>query len=173
MILPPPTHEFDVGSQAVMHEELTKADAQNFKLDQDNFLTTGSICLQDGDGDWFKLGVSTISQTALTGSGDGGGSLVLEKASHGLHSGERIRFTTTGTLPTGLAIETDYYVNTPAVMDFFISASKGGSRIAWTDGGTGTHSYYNPPILSLTKLTGTQLDADGRPSIASRNPYAP
>lgn len=172
MIIPPVTQEYDAAVQAVFNEVVEKSDQQNLKLDQDNFLTTGSICLQDGDGDWFKLGVSTISQTALTGSGDGGGYLVLEKGGHGLHSGERIRFTTTGTLPTGLAIETDYYVNTPAVMDFFISASKGGSRIAWTNGGTGTHSYYNPPSLSLIKLTGTQLDADGRPAIASTNPYS-
>ena len=89
MILPPVTPEYNASSQAVMNEELVKADAQNFKLDQDNFLTTGSICLQNGDGDWFKLGVNTAST----------------------------------------------------------------------------------PILTITKLTGTQLDADGRPSIASTNPY--
>ncbi len=89
MILPPVTPEYDASSQAVMNEELVKADQQNFKLDQDNFLTTGSICLQNGDGDWFKLGVNTATT----------------------------------------------------------------------------------PILTITKLTGTQLDADGRPSIASTNPY--
>ena len=89
MILPPVTPEYDASSQAVMNEELVKADVQNFKLDQDNFLTTGSICLQNGDGDWFKLGVNTATT----------------------------------------------------------------------------------PILTITKLTGTQLDADGRPSIASTNPY--
>ena len=89
MILPPVTPEYNASSQAVMNEELVKADVQNFKLDQDNFLTTGSICLQNGDGDWFKLGVNTATT----------------------------------------------------------------------------------PILTITKLTGTQLDADGRPSIASTNPY--
>ena len=89
MILPPVTPEYNASSQAVMNEELVKADDQNFKLDQDNFLTTGSICLQNGDGDWFKLGVNTATT----------------------------------------------------------------------------------PILTITKLTGTQLDADGRPSIASTNPY--
>ena len=92
MILPPVTPEYDVGSQAVFNDVLTQSDRQNFKLDQDNFLTTGSICLQNGDGDWFKLGVSTLAQN-------------------------------------------------------------------------------NPPILTITKLAGTQLDADGRPAIASTNPY--
>ena len=92
MIIPPVTPEYDSSSQAVLNDVLEKADGQNFKLDQDNFLTTGSICLQNGDGDWFKLGVSTLAQN-------------------------------------------------------------------------------NPPILTITKLAGTQLDADGRPSIASTNPY--
>ncbi len=87
MILPPVTPEYDASSQAVMNEELVKADAQNFKLDQDNFLDTGSICLKDSNGDWYVLGVNTSG------------------------------------------------------------------------------------ALTVTKLVGTQLDADGRPSIASTNPY--
>tara|TARA_Y100000296_G_C4967458_1_gene154143 strand:+ start:223 stop:489 length:267 start_codon:yes stop_codon:yes gene_type:complete len=71
MILPPVTQEYDVGSQAVMHEELEKADVQNFKLDQDNFLDTGSICLKDSSGDWYTLGVNTsgvLTVTQLTGT---------------------------------------------------------------------------------------------------------
>ena len=89
MIIPPVTPEYDTSSQAILNEVSTKSDGQNFKLDQDNFLTTGSICLQNADGDWFKLGVNTAST----------------------------------------------------------------------------------PVLTITKLTGTQLDADDRPSIASTNPY--
>jgi len=89
MILPPVTPEYDSSSQSVFNDTIGKADGQNFKLDQDNFLTTGSICLQNADGDWFKLGVNTAST----------------------------------------------------------------------------------PVLTITKLTGTQLDADDRPSIASTNPY--
>ena len=87
MILPPVTPEYDASSQAVINEELVKADQQNFKLDQDNFLDTGSICLKDSNGDWYVLGVNT----------------------------------------------------------------------------SGT--------LTVTQLAGTQLDSDGRPSIASTNPY--
>ena len=89
MIIPPVTPEYDTAVQAVFNDTIVKADGQNFKLDQDNFLTTGSICLQNGDGDWFKLGVNTAST----------------------------------------------------------------------------------PILTITKLTGTQIDADDRPVIASTNPY--
>ena len=89
MILPPVTPEYNSSSQSVINDTVVKADEQNFKLDQDNFLSTGSICLQNGDGDWFKLGVNTATT----------------------------------------------------------------------------------PVLTITKLAGTQLDADGRPSIASTNPY--
>lgn len=89
MILPPVTPEYNSSSQAVFNDTVVKADEQNFKLDQDNFLSTGSICLQNGDGDWFKLGVNTATT----------------------------------------------------------------------------------PVLTITKLAGTQLDADGRPLIASTNPY--
>ena len=89
MIIPPVTPEYNSAVQAVFNDVLEKADVQNFKLDQDNFLTTGSICLQNGDGDWFKLGVNTAST----------------------------------------------------------------------------------PVLTITKLTGTQIDADDRPVIASTNPY--
>ena len=88
MILPPVTPEYDSSSQAVLNDVLTKADEQNFKLDQDNFLDTGSICLKDSAGDWWILGINT-----------------------------------SGTLTT-------------------------------------------------VKLAGTQLDANGRPVIASTNPYS-
>ena len=87
MILPPVTPEYNTSVQAVFNDTLIKADEQNFKLDQDNFLDTGSICLKDSNGDWYKLGVNTSG------------------------------------------------------------------------------------VLTVTQLSGTQLDADGRPSIASTNPY--
>ncbi len=50
---------------------LKKADEQNIKLDKDNFLTTGSVCLQSADGTWFRLTVSNagaLSASELTGT---------------------------------------------------------------------------------------------------------
>ena len=68
MILPPVTPEYDVGSQTAMNDELTKADAQNFKLDQDNFFTTGSICLQSlPNGIWWQI---TVSETGVLGTSE-------------------------------------------------------------------------------------------------------
>ena len=67
MILPPVTPEYDSSSQAVLNDTLTKADEQNFKLDQDNFFTTGSICLQSADGTWFQI---TISNAGVLGTSE-------------------------------------------------------------------------------------------------------
>ena len=63
MILPPVTPEYDSSSQAVFNDTLIKADGQNFKLDQDNFFITGSICLQSQpNGKWWQI---TISETGV------------------------------------------------------------------------------------------------------------
>lgn len=65
MILPPVTPEYEFASQAIMNEVLTQADEQNLKLNRDNFLSSDSaICLQNGAGDWFKLGVNTPASGA-------------------------------------------------------------------------------------------------------------
>jgi len=60
MIIPPVTPEYDPSSQAILNDALIKSDQQNFKLDQDNFFTTGSICLQSANGKWWQI---TISDT--------------------------------------------------------------------------------------------------------------
>ena len=67
MNIPPVTPEYDPSSQAVFYETLTKADEQNFKLDQDNFFTTGSICLQSANGKWWQI---TISDGGVLGTSE-------------------------------------------------------------------------------------------------------
>ncbi len=67
MILPPVTPEYDSSSQAVLNDVLTKADERNFKLDRDNFFTTGSICLQSANGKWWQI---TISDTGVLGTSE-------------------------------------------------------------------------------------------------------
>lgn len=88
MNLPPISNEYRPAIQSELQTQLEKADQQNFKLDQDNFFTTGSICLQSDNGKWWQV---TVSDTG---------------------------------------------------------------------------------VLGTSELTGTQIDSDGRPVIASTNPYA-
>ena len=67
MIIPPIPQEYSSASQAIISDVLIKADDQNFKLDQDNFCATGSICLQSADGTWFQI---TISNAGVLGTSE-------------------------------------------------------------------------------------------------------
>lgn len=57
-------------------------------------------------------------------------------ATHGLVNGEVVRFT--GSPPTGLALNTDYYVIVTGAAKFQVSATSGGTAISFTGGGTGS-----------------------------------
>ena len=168
MILPPVTPEYNTGSQAVFNDVLIQSDQQNFKLDQDNFLTTGSICLQNGDGDWFKLGiglgpVGTVG-TIVHGSDVGAGVFTNVPLSGGSGSGVKATVTCetddvqTVTITAG---GNDYTISDVLSVPASIIGGSGATCVVAT----------LAPILTITKLAGTQIDADGRPAIASTNPY--
>lgn len=76
---------------------------------------------------------------------------VFTLVDHGLYDGDVIRLETTGTLPTGLAVKTDYHVvyNGLTTSTFQISASRGGTPIATTGAGSGTHSFIKRRPLGL------------------------
>lgn len=67
---------------------------------------------------------------------------VFTLANHGLVVGQRIRLKTTGTLPTGLAINTDYYVISAGFTDstFELSATSGGTAINTSVSQSGVHT---------------------------------
>ena len=181
MILPPVTPEYDAAVQANFNDELVKADEQNFKLDQDNFLTTGSICLQNGDGDWFKIGISSLTGSAVgriedegivSGSGHVEDTYLNVDLSGGSGSGAKATVVVDGgnnpyvgsvTITTGGA---GY-----AVMDILTIPYSiiGGTTNATCEVATVLGAG---PTLIITKLAGTQLDANGRPLLASTNPYS-
>ena len=180
MNIHPVTPEYDSSSQAVFNDVLVKADEQNFKLDQDNFLTTGSICLQNGDGDWFKIEVSSLTATAVgriededivSGSGHVEDTYFNVALSGGSGSGAKATVLVDGgnnpyvgsvTITTG---GTGYAVNDVLTIPYSI--------IGGTTNATCVVSTLSSaaPTLIITKLTGTQIDAAGRPVIASANPY--
>lgn len=59
---------------------------------------------------------------------------------HGLTTGQVIRFTSSGSLPTGLVAGTDYYVLGATANTFQVSATFGGTAVNLSTQGTGTHS---------------------------------
>ena len=92
---------------------------------------------------------SASSSSEIVSVSDSGGYIQIESTNHSLDEGDVIRFTTTDTLPTGLALATDYYVvGTPSTNTFFVSATESGTPIVYTDGGTGTHSWQSAIALN-------------------------
>lgn len=69
---------------------------------------------------------------------------VFTLTDHGLTVGDRIRLTTSATLPTGLAVDTDYYVVYQGLTtsEFEVANSDGGTPMAVTGAGSGTHYFF-------------------------------
>lgn len=65
---------------------------------------------------------------------------VVTWSSHGLPNGSPVSFATTSALPTGLTAERTYYVAQAASGTFQLAASPGGSSIATSSAGSGTHT---------------------------------
>jgi hypothetical protein len=91
----------------------------------------------------------------ITGIGGSTGSATITNATpavvtlegHGFSTGDIVYFTTTGALPTGLSINTRYWVNTPTSSNFKLSTSlanaQAGTSIATSSAGSGTHTVYS------------------------------
>lgn len=67
---------------------------------------------------------------------------VITKNKHGLRNEDRVSFITTGALPTGISVDTWYYVIYATEDTFKISATKGGTAINTSGSQSGTHYYY-------------------------------
>jgi len=78
---------------------------------------------------------------------------VVTAVGHGQLSNYIVQFTTTGTLPAGLSLATNYYVLESDLTDdtFKIAISPNGSPVVTTTTGTGTHSFV-PAGLARTTL---------------------
>jgi hypothetical protein len=93
-----------------------------------------------------SLPVTTVSISATVTIPAGGGSpappVTVSWTDHQLRINDRIVFTTTGTLPTGLTAGANYYVSTIVDADsFYISTTRGGSDFASTGAaGSGVHT---------------------------------
>jgi hypothetical protein len=68
---------------------------------------------------------------------------VITKTAHGLIDGDRIKFATTGALPTGLTAGTTYYVVNKTADTFEVEASVGGGSINTSGTQSGTHTCTN------------------------------
>jgi hypothetical protein len=85
----------------------------------------------------------TLINTNTFTASNSGGNLLLTYAND-WNTLTKVRFTTTNTLPTGLALNTDYYLvrqsATTANVATSLANAIAGTYIAYTDSGTGTHT---------------------------------
>lgn len=84
---------------------------------------------------------------------------VFTKAGHGYVAGDSVRFSTTGSLPTGLTAGTSYYIISTGLTDntFQVSASIGGSAVNTTGSQSGTHSVDRYMDLLTPEGSGTTV----------------
>lgn len=77
---------------------------------------------------------------------------VFTSTTHELSEDDTVWLETTGALPTGLTVDTTYYVirNGITANTFQLSASKGGTAIVTTGTQSGTHSFIKTNRASLT-----------------------
>ena len=84
---------------------------------------------------------------------------VVTWTDHGLSVNDTIRFTTTGALPTGLAINTTYYVKTVLSPNrFTVSASAGGAAITTSGTQSGTQTalvWYGTAVVAVANTAVT------------------
>jgi len=89
-----------------------------------------------------------------------------------LNSGDTIRFTTSGALPTGVTAGTTYYVKPTAGVpsQFQIAATKGGADINFTGSQSGTHTAWpGLQTIGMGAATGysTLMCLNDRPILAA------
>ncbi|MBI5799228.1 MAG: hypothetical protein HZA92_00670, partial [Verrucomicrobia bacterium] len=82
------------------------------------------------------------------------------RGTNGLLDGMEVQFSTTGTLPGGLATFTTYFVRDATTNDFNVSATSGGAAIA-LGGGAGFHTLIPPTDENLGLVVGTGGNTNG------------
>jgi hypothetical protein len=84
---------------------------------------------------------------------------VVTWTGHGLSVNDTIRFTTTGALPTGLAINTTYYVKTVlSTNTFTVSTSAGGAAVTTSGTQSGTQTalvWYGTAVVAVANTAVT------------------
>jgi hypothetical protein len=87
-----------------------------------------------------SLGWTPVSKVTALTSISNGSPAVFTKNSHGLPNDFPLVLSTTGSLPTGLAVGTIYYVVNSAPNTFSVATAPGGSAVNTSSAGSGTHS---------------------------------
>jgi hypothetical protein len=91
---------------------------------------------------------SDLIVKSFTDSAVSAGSDTITISGHGFQNGDQIQLTTSGTLPTGLSVDTLYFVVSASATTFKLSLTSGGTAIDITAAsGGGTHYVSTVPVL--------------------------
>lgn len=120
-------------------------------------------------------GTSGLNMTSTTGK-----TVVISSASPAVltvttgadlpTNGTQITFTTTGTIPTGMSLNTAYTVSNASGTTFNITLN--GSLVNTTSSGTGTHSFFALTTTGNIEVTGTLNIGNGGTGLSSVTPNA-
>ena len=99
---------------------------------------------------------------------------VVTLNSHALTANDTIRFTTTGSLPTGLVVGTTYYVISTGLTanTFQLSSTAGGTAINTSGSQSGTHTLYRTTPYALNDQD-TRLPSQGESDALNGNNGTP
>jgi hypothetical protein len=128
--------------------------------------TTGFYEVLDADTDTEEVTIDLpyIASTVTISIAAPG---VVTWTGHGLSVNDTIRFTTTGALPTGLAINTTYYVKTVlSANTFTVSTSAGGAAVTTSGTQSGTQTalvWYGVAVVAVanTEVTVATVTVPG------------
>ena len=95
--------------------------------------------------DWNST-TKTFTADSTTDAGTSNG--------HGLVAGQKVRVSSSGTLPAPLVVNTDYWLVTVATDTFKFAATLGGSVIDLTSNGTGTLTLFVVPSYLSEDASG-------------------
>jgi hypothetical protein len=128
--------------------------------------TTGFYEVVDADTDTEEVTIDlpyVSSTVTITIAAPG----VVTWTAHGLSVNDTIRFTTTGALPTGLAIDTTYYVKEVlSANTFTVSTSAGGAAVTTSGTQSGTQTalvWYGVAVVAVanTEITLASVTVPG------------
>ena len=108
-----------------------------------------------------------VSDSSADGIADSGNKILFTDNGHGLNNSDIVQLTTTGTLPTGLSLSTNYYVVNKTTNTFKLALTSGGADILWTDDGGGTHSWHKPTIYTVAGDQSSMFVADKYATISN------
>ena len=140
-------HTFNAGVTANVVEWELEMEHRN----QDTTTLTEALPVLTGTANVINVTDTSVfpapSTKTFTASSDAG--LLITSNAHGLEDNDLITVSSTDTLPTGLSISTNYYVKFEDANTFRLALSSGGTAIAYTDAGLGTHSMLILPKLLI------------------------